>query len=101
MRRACKRVGPESQTPAGEALFYFASPANEEAYMASRQHLTIDELKVLTLKEWAALNTLSFPTAKRLIAAGLGPKIVRLSARRVGIRVIDNARWQESRMRGA
>jgi len=59
----------------------------------------LDDLKVLTLREWAALNTLSFETAKGLIAKGLGPRIVQLSARRVGVRVIDNRIWQESRLR--
>jgi len=68
--------------------------------VASRQeHLTADDLKVLTLREWAALNTLSFQTAKRILASGEGPRVVQLSARRVGIRVIDNARWQEARVR--
>lgn len=63
------------------------------------QHLTIDELKVLTLKEWAALNTLSWQTAKRMLSDGLGPVTVQLSKRRRGVRVIDNRRWQESRLR--
>jgi len=69
--------------------------------MATRntQHFTADELKVLTLKEWAKLNGMSWMTAKRLFAAGEGPKTIQLSARRVGVRVIDNARWQEERLR--
>jgi hypothetical protein len=62
-------------------------------------HLTADELKVLTLKEWAALNTLSFGTAKRLISDGLGPKTIQLSKRRIGVRVIDALAWQEARVR--
>ena len=64
-----------------------------------REHLTVDELKVLTLPQWAALNSLSVPTAKRVIAEGRGPKLVQLSKRRLGVRVIDNARWQEERLR--
>jgi hypothetical protein len=64
------------------------------------EHLTADDLRVLTLREWAALNTLSFQTAKRLLADGRGPKTIQLSDRRVGIRVIDNRRWQEARTRG-
>jgi predicted DNA-binding transcriptional regulator AlpA len=69
--------------------------------MPRHEHLTADELKVLTLKEWATLNGFSFMTAKRLIAEGDGPRIIQLSPRRVGVRVIDNARWQEARLRKA
>ena len=65
--------------------------------------LTADELqvdlKVLTLREWANLNSLSFGTAKRMFAEGRGPKTVQLSHRRVGVRVIDNRIWQEERLR--
>jgi hypothetical protein len=68
--------------------------------MAHRQeHLTADDLKVLTRKEWAKLNSISFETAKRILASGDGPPVVQLSARRVGIRMIDNRRWQEARLR--
>lgn len=63
------------------------------------EHLTADELKVLTLKEWAALNGFSLMTGKRLIAGGEGPRIIQLSPRRVGVRVIDNRVWQEERLR--
>jgi hypothetical protein len=65
------------------------------------QPLTADLLKVLTLREWATLNSLSFQTAKNLIKDGLGPQLIQLSARRVGVRVIDNLKWQEERLRGA
>jgi predicted DNA-binding transcriptional regulator AlpA len=68
--------------------------------MASReQHLTQDDLKVLTLKEWARLTGLSFQTAKRLIASGDGPRIIQLSTKRMGVRMIDAARWSEQRLR--
>jgi len=63
------------------------------------EQLSIEDQKVLTLREWANLNSLSFQTAKRLFADGKGPTTVQLSARRVGVRVIDNRRWQESRIR--
>ena len=63
------------------------------------EHYTADDLKVLTLREWAKLNSISFATAKRIFARGEGPQTVLLSKRRVGIRVVDNARWQESRLR--
>jgi hypothetical protein len=63
------------------------------------QHLTADDLKVLTRKEWAKLNSLSYGTAKRILASGNGPPVIQLTERRVGIRMIDNRRWQESRLR--
>ena len=62
-------------------------------------HLTADELRVLTVKEFAALNSISAGTAKRLFADGVGPQTIQLSKRRVGVRVIDNRRWQEARVR--
>jgi len=65
----------------------------------SQEHRSVDDLKVLTLREWAKLNGISFQTAKRLFAAGDGPVTVQLSPRRVGVRMIDNWRWQEQRLR--
>jgi predicted DNA-binding transcriptional regulator AlpA len=63
--------------------------------------LTADDMRVLSLKQWAALNGFSLMTGKRLIKAGQGPTTIQLSPRRVGVRMIDNRRWQESRMRSA
>ena len=65
-----------------------------------QEHLTADEVKVLTLREWAKLNGFSFMTAKRLFKRGEGPTTIQLSPRRVGVRVIDNRIWQEKRLRG-
>ena len=65
------------------------------------ENLTAEQLRVLTLREWAALNGFSFMTGKRLIARGDGPVTIQLSPRRVGVRVIDNARWQAARLRSA
>ena len=67
--------------------------------MPKHEHLTTEELKVLTLREWANLNSLSFGTAKRLFAEGRGPRTVQLSARRFSVRMIDNRHWQEERLR--
>jgi hypothetical protein len=58
-----------------------------------------DSLKVLSLKQWCALNGFSISTGKRILASGKGPKVLQLSSKRFGIRVIDNARWQESIVR--
>jgi predicted DNA-binding transcriptional regulator AlpA len=60
-----------------------------------------DELRVLTLKEFAAMCGLSIATVKRMIANGEGPQIIRLSPRRIGVRMIDALRWQEARLRKA
>jgi predicted DNA-binding transcriptional regulator AlpA len=65
------------------------------------EHLNADELRVLSLREAAALNGISWMTLKRLIARGDGPRILQISPKRIGIRVIDNARWQAARLRSA
>jgi len=65
------------------------------------EHLTVEDQRVLTLKECAAMNNLSLLTLKRRIKAGDGPQIIQLSPRRIGVRVIDNARWQAARLRSA
>ena len=62
-------------------------------------HLTQDDLKVMTLGEFAKLNGFSLQTAKRLVADGQGPAIIQLSRKRMGVRTIDAARWSESRLR--
>lgn len=54
--------------------------------------------RVLSLAEWYQLNGFSRATAQRLIARGEGPRIIRLSARRIGIRVSDHRAWQASRL---
>jgi predicted DNA-binding transcriptional regulator AlpA len=55
--------------------------------------------QVMSLAEWAKLNGFHISTAKRLIAAGDGPRIIQLSEHRVGVRHIDNQKWQEQRLR--
>jgi predicted DNA-binding transcriptional regulator AlpA len=46
--------------------------------------------RVRSLRETAALLNISIATLRRMIAAGTGPKVIRLSPRRVG--VLDGAR---------
>jgi predicted DNA-binding transcriptional regulator AlpA len=65
------------------------------------EHLNTDDLKVLTLREFAALQGFSFMTAKRLFKRGEGPVTIQLSPKRVGVRMIDARRWQEARLRSA
>jgi hypothetical protein len=61
--------------------------------------LTGDDLKVLSLKQWCAINGFSVATGNRIIKRGDGPKLIQLSLRKFGICVGDNRRWQESRVR--
>jgi predicted site-specific integrase-resolvase len=54
---------------------------------------------VLSFDEWCAINNLSVWTARRLIKAGKGPKILQLSPRRIGVTVRANREWQQARER--
>jgi len=60
-----------------------------------------NDLQVLTFAEWCELNRFSIATGNRILARGEGPPVIQLSKRRLGIRVGDNRRWQESRVREA
>jgi hypothetical protein len=59
------------------------------------KHLSIDAQRVMTFKEWCSLNAISVSTGKRILRSGDGPTVVHLSDRRIGIRVCDNAVWQQ------
>lgn len=52
---------------------------------------------VRSLPEFAALAGISLRTLRRLIDAGDGPVITRLSPRRLGIRVSHGDAWLDSR----
>ena len=64
----------------------------------SLQH-SLDEDKVLTFAEWCELNRIGKRTGRRIIRSGNGPVVTQLSARRIGITVGNNRRWQEARAR--
>jgi predicted DNA-binding transcriptional regulator AlpA len=55
--------------------------------------------RVLNFRQWCQINGFSKATGHRLIKAGEGPPVLQLSARRIGIRESDNARWQAERVR--
>src|SRR5262245_43479519 len=55
--------------------------------------------RVLTFRAWCAVNGFSKATGRRVIKAGIGPPVLQLSPRRIGIREGDNAAWQASRVR--
>jgi hypothetical protein len=55
--------------------------------------------QVLTFPEWCQLNRVSTRTGRRILAGPGAPKVTMLSAKRIGITVGNNKRWQESRER--
>jgi hypothetical protein len=55
--------------------------------------------QILTFHEWCQLNRISARTGRRILASGMGPTVTRLSPRRIGISVGNNATWQKSRER--
>ncbi len=57
--------------------------------------------RVLTFRQWCSLNGFSEATGRRIIAAGTGPVVIQLSARRIGITIRHNRLWQASRTMGA
>ena len=61
--------------------------------------LAIDDLRVITLQETAKALGVSFATLQRMNIRGEGPKTIRLSPRRIGVRIIDLKEWQQERVR--
>jgi len=61
------------------------------------REVALHQFQVLSFAEWCQLNRISPATGRRLIKTGLGPVIVRLSDRRIGITVAANAAWQAER----
>jgi hypothetical protein len=53
--------------------------------------------QVLTIRQWAALAGFSVRTARRELAGKDGPKVTRLSARRIGISRGNHRLWLASR----
>jgi len=56
-------------------------------------------LQVMTIPQWCKLNGFSRTTGRRIFERGEGPKVIQLSRNRVGVRAIDNLKWQEARVR--
>lgn len=57
--------------------------------------------RILTLNEVAVLEGCSRRTVERQISLGLGPDLVQISQRRVGVREDDYSAWVERRRRPA
>jgi predicted DNA-binding transcriptional regulator AlpA len=66
------------------------SPAKQQRVSGS-----IDPYAVLPLKEWLKLAGVSRSTGLRILESPDGPKKLKLSAKRIGIRMIDHVRWTE------
>jgi predicted DNA-binding transcriptional regulator AlpA len=58
---------------------------------------SLNDHQVLRLPEWAAMARISLRTARRLMASGDGPKVVRLSSRRFGVTVAAHKAWLAAR----
>jgi predicted DNA-binding transcriptional regulator AlpA len=56
-----------------------------------------DQDRVLSFEEWCDLNGFSRTTGRRIRATGIGPRFIRLSAKRLGVTVGENRAWQQSR----
>jgi len=61
---------------------------------------SLNELRVLTAAEASELLTVSVPVMERWRRAGIGPRFIRLSVRRVGYRVSDLRAWMTERAEG-
>ena len=60
---------------------------------------TLNDYQVLRFPEWCALACISVRTGRRLIAAGTGPAVVRLSDKRMGVTVGAHRAWLAARER--
>jgi hypothetical protein len=57
-----------------------------------------DDDCVMTLHEWARRAGIAYVTARRVIAAGQGPEVVRLSPNRLGVSFGAHRAWLKSRV---
>ena len=68
-----------------------------------RRALALDALlsdsRVLTFAEWCQLNSVSKRTGRRILNGPNPPEVTMLSARRIGITIAANRRWQAARTR--
>lgn len=71
--------------------------------MASKRHRTRAQAasRVLSVKQFAAFNNVSYATALRMIKAGIGPVVIEISPGRIGVTERANAEWQAARTRDA
>ena len=58
----------------------------------------MDDDRVMSFDDWCNLNGFSRSTGQRIVASGKGPRFIQLSAKRKGVTVGENRRWQQSRV---
>jgi hypothetical protein len=58
----------------------------------------MEDDRVMSFDDWCKVNSFSRSTGQRLVAGGEGPAFIQLSARRKGVTVGENRRWQASRL---
>ena len=73
--------------------------ADRRARQRERDLQAPNPYRVRSFYEWCELNGFSEATGRRILASGKGPKVLQLSARRIGIRDGDNLAWQNSLVR--
>jgi predicted DNA-binding transcriptional regulator AlpA len=61
----------------------------------------LDPYRVLPFREWIKLAGVSKSTGWKILHSGKGPKMMWVSERRVGVRVIDHIKWTERLARKA
>ena len=69
------------------------------SFREAERDRAVDDLRVLTKRQCAEICDISIWTFQRLIDAGKGPIITRISDRRIGVTVGNLRRWQASRER--
>jgi hypothetical protein len=57
-----------------------------------------DDDEVIPLSRWAAINSISLATARRLMARGDAPEMVQLSPYRIGITRRADREWKRRRV---
>jgi hypothetical protein len=75
------------------------TPMRERVLALDAPLTSLADDQVLSFHEWCALNRISERTGRRILANPGGPQVVQLSARRVGVTIGANWRWQQQRSR--
>jgi hypothetical protein len=76
------------------------NPQRASSLAAPLPMTTLHDDQVLSFYQWCALNHISERTGRRIIKRPDGPAVTKLSAKRIGVTVGANHRWQQSRARG-
>ena len=63
----------------------------------SHERFSIEDQKVLTIKQWCALNGFCYRHGRNILAGDDGPVVTRISERRIGISRRNNREWQNRR----